>query len=152
VVSSAIALAALVLAAGPRLARDVAAEVGRLNGEWECVGMTEGGKPLPRGRWEGMRLTIKGRDWTLTGRGTSDFRMQPAAMDLRRTPKRLQFRDHPAMLLQLNYIPGRYRWVYALDGDTLKASHKAGDPGYPARVDGGDEGQICFEYRRVKKR
>jgi hypothetical protein len=66
---SVISLVTLVLADGCSLARDIAVEIGRLNGRWECVGVTVSSKPVPRGQWKRLGLVIAGRNWTLTQEG-----------------------------------------------------------------------------------
>jgi uncharacterized protein (TIGR03067 family) len=153
VVTAAIPLVALVLTDGYRQVRDFRAEVGRLDGQWDCVSMSISGKAVRRGQWEGVKLTIAGRDWTVGNPADPDraHQKRAVAMDLRRTPKRIEFSDEP-FLRSPSSPPGRFRWVYALDGDTLKVSYNIGTWDYPAKVDGGEEHQLVWEYRRVKKR
>jgi uncharacterized protein (TIGR03067 family) len=156
VVTFAISLVALGLADGCRLGREVGAEMGRLNGEWELVEKKISGKPVPRDQVKGVRQKIAGRDWSMFKVGDpSHPQLRAVAIDIKSNPKRIEFRDHPVELQSgLSRLPGRYYWVYDIDGDTLKVSHIPIPVSreYPARVDGSVEWQVYFEFRRIKKK
>lgn len=108
--------------------------------------MSVAGKVAPAARWEGIQLKIAGQDWTF-----ASLMRQAVAIDPSRSPKRIEFRDHPSAIAPID-VTGRYAWVYMIEGDKLKISHYVGDFDYPVRVDGNGERQICFEFKRTKKK
>jgi uncharacterized protein (TIGR03067 family) len=122
------------------------ADLGRLEGNWDCVRMSVAGKVAPAARWKGVQLKITGRDWTF-----ASMPMRAVAIDPSRSPKRIEFQDHPSAVTPSD-VTGRYAWVYLIEGDKLKVSHYVRDFDYPARVDGSGERQICLEFKRANKK
>ena len=151
--ASVVTVAGLLLSVAGRSAQDVKAELDKLQGTWVGVAATRFGKPIPEDVTK-ARLVIEGRDHTRTAPDGRKLKMQVLGADPRKSPKRIELRDHPDVPREspLN-IPLRYWCVYEIEGDTLKLCIALGsDRTFPTKIEQSNPEYVYVEWKRMMKK
>ena len=147
---SIITAAGLFLSVAAGIGPEGKADLQKLQGTWVGVAMTIDGKPKGSGV-SSWRLTIKGTELKYSWPG-DPLNHRISAMDPRPNPRRIELRDEQYKGGATS-VPGRYKCVYTIEGDTLKLCMLL-DPRdkFPSKIEKDKAGYRYFEWRKIKEK
>jgi uncharacterized protein (TIGR03067 family) len=134
--------AGVVVAADPT--DEAKKELKSITGHWKAVSLEKGGQPAPKELVDQFGLLIEG-DKCVIVNGDQKTELTVKAIDPTRKPKALDLAQEKDGKTEL------VKYIYELDGDTLKLCRSFKDPGQRPEKFTSENGQAVGIFKREKK-